>query len=145
MDSGIGQVEGILWDTGPVAGTGIYIQYILANHRCAPMRQVGYTNPSTSAPRYYNFAPRPGAVTNFSNPALICALIAVLVRARLSTETCVYPPTAAGVSAFPPEDLNTPTSYVTELLPRCETRRPRSRTSGKDSGEKNYVCDELNT
>ena len=93
----------------------------------------------------YSFAPlleRVTVVISFSKPVLVRAFIATLVRECLSTKTCVYPPTAAGASSLPdapssPEDLNTPTSYVTELFPSRATLRPRSRTSGKDSGEKN--------
>jgi len=95
---------------------------------------------------YYNFA---CPVASFCKPSLVRALIATLLRECLSTKTCVYPPTAAGTSSladaasFSPIDSNTPTSYVTELLPRCATLRPKSRTSGNDSGEKNSQNDEM--
>lgn len=89
-------------------------------------------------------------VINLSNPAFVCGFIATLVRERLSTKTCVYPPTAAGASSLldalstassaPDLDLNTPTSYVTELFPRCATLKPRSTTSGNESGEKNWLA-----
>lgn len=95
----------------------------------------------------YSFARLLGrvTVTSFSKLSFVCTFIATLLRECLSTKTWVYPPTAAGTSTLldvpdvssPPKDLNTPTSYVTELLPSCATLRPKSRTSGNDRGEKN--------
>lgn len=56
---------------------------------------------------YYNFADGPEAFEIFSSPARISFSIGPLFNETLSTKTCVYPPTAAGLS---PSFANTPTS-----------------------------------
>jgi len=79
---------------------------------------------------------------SFSRPSLVSLPMAVLFREVLWTKTCVYPPTAAGVSL---SISKTPTSYVTELLPSLLTLRPRSTTWGKERGAKNLDAIQIRT
>jgi len=87
----------------------------------------------------YSFGTRAAdwpVASNFSKPDLRGSAIASLFLDLLPTNTCVYPPTAAGLSL---PCWKTPTSYVTELLPSLVTLSPRSRTSGNPTGAKNCV------
>ena len=73
--------------------------------------------------------------SSFCKPSLACGPMGVLFLDSFSTKTWVYPPTAAGVSSLPCS--KTPTSYVTELVPKLFTLKPRSRTWGNPRGAKN--------